>query len=68
MTVAVVVVMAVLIVVPRVVVGVVVVMVATVGVCSPFIIKLSLEFLITLDLSVQQLLSKGHCHFQGLWV
>lgn len=62
--VVVVIVVAVLIVVPGVVVvGVVVVVVSTVGVSDPFVIKLSLEFFVTLDLSVQQFLSDGHCHF-----
>lgn len=72
LNVAVVMVVAVLIVVPVVIVGVVVVaavivvvvvVVATVGVSGPFVVKLSLEFVVTFDLSVQQFLSEGHCHF-----
>lgn len=69
-------VVAVLIVVPVVIVGVVVVavivvvvvVVATVGVGGPFVVMLSLEFVVTFDLSVQQFLSEGHCHFYSWWV
>ena len=74
--VSVVMVVAVLVVVPVVIVGVVVVavmvavvvVVATVGVSDPFVVKLSLEFVVTFDFSVQQFLREGHCHFQSWWV